>query len=181
MLTDRPCDKEVVPNICADTGGVVSVQQPIDVPDLTPGPDQESYRFLYKNVVVFFSKKGEGVHANAKSFTSASGVLVADCIRELVSPGLVVDLTQVADCTSNKMVHSLRAGPPCGIFISRLESASFGGDSTGNSEDGAASDSPAQVFGSGHVLANIKYRFYTSKDAFITIFLAMLPAQLPPP
>ena len=120
MLTDRPCDLPVVPDECAHTSGLISVQQPINGTDFHPGA--ESDVFLFKNAVVFISKKHEGVDQDL--FKIISG-LVTVCIRELVRNGLDVDLTQVADCTSIKMMETPGVGLPRGIFFSRQNSASW--------------------------------------------------------
>ena len=185
MPTDRPCDKLDVPDFCADTGGLVSVQQLINISDFHP--QAKSDIFLYKNAVVFISKKHEGFYD--QQFSQKVSGLVTACIWQLVSKGLVIDLTQVADCTSIKMMESWGVGHPRGLFFSRLESASLeGGSATflGKRKGGAGSDSdsPAQVFGSGHVLADLAYRFYPAQSLNlkrVQFFLSVLPAQLPPP
>ena len=68
MPTDRPCDKDIVPDICAESGGLVSVQLNLIV---TAGGSSEVWP---KKAVVFISRRNEftfGADSPSAALTSA--------------------------------------------------------------------------------------------------------------
>ena len=69
MPSDRPCDKDIVPDSCANTGGLVSVQLR-DI-TITAGDLSDVW---HKNAVVFISRKNEFTFDQAyiKSFLTIS-------------------------------------------------------------------------------------------------------------
>ena len=179
MPTDRPCDQDVVPDSCADNGGLVSVQLSFTV---TAGDMSEVW---HKNALVFISSMkeftGAGNAEQAILIKQQSNNIMRDfreCLAGQVSSYLErsgcsaspVSLTQVADCMSNEMAArdcwSDRLGaPPRGIFISQKnthQSASISANFAycGGLVPSIASkcvNAPEQSFGKGHVIAHVQY------------------------
>ena len=197
MPTDRPCDQETVPDSCADTGGLVSVQLDITV---TAGGLSNVW---HKNAVVFISRRDEFLFPNLedeqKYIQDQSKKISRDfggCLKEqielvLSSSASAVNLTQVADCVSAEIAapHRLLGSPPRGVFISQKDNSQLAGISANFAVCAGKGDwcvnAPAQSFGQGHVIAHAKYEYEYryrngrgTKNAFF--YAVLLPLRRPP-
>ena len=172
MPTARPCDKAIVPDSCAVTGGLVSVQLNITV---TAGGLSEVWR---KNAVVFFSRRDEFVfgpqeqeyiQGQSKEIGGDFGGCLTGQLNTVLYPGAggssasAVDLTQIADCVSGRIKARL-VEPPRGIFISHKDIRQFASISSADlaacmGDRGGCVDAPAQSFGQGHVIANAQFQY----------------------
>ena len=152
-----------------------------------------------KIAVVFFNKNGERPYktkdADSQQSSRACGECIDAQVKSLSEEGkpVVINLTVVADCMYSKLA-------PRGLYVSARNDLcpSFSADSAacsgvrernppglpsiGKEVDG---DVPAQVFGSGHMIANVGYGYYPKlrgdkavKEAELSsfqLFFAMLP------
>ena len=209
MPTDRPCDKDIVPDSCADTGGLVSVQLNVIV---TIGRSTE-IEIWHKNAVVFISRRdeftfGSGEFEQAyiqkqsdnimKDFKGCLTGQVDSYLNPSVNPPSPVSLTQVADCMSDQIAAPERLGaPPRGIFISQKNrrqvtsiSANFAAcGAPPHGREDQCIDAADQSFGQGHVIAHAWYRYIYEaqsqkgnkglKSAFF-FYAVLLPPRRPP-
>ena len=156
MPTDRPCDQQIVPDNCADTGGLVSVQVDITV---TEGRSSTVWR---KNAVVFISRRDEFILE--QEFIQKQSYQISKDVRACLtgqvqavlftsSSASAVNLTTVADCVSGGIAKPRWLGePPRGIFISpqdKLQLTSISADLAaceGRPASRSCVDAPGQSF-----------------------------------
>ena len=176
---------EIVPDNCANDGGLVSVQLRDII--VTAGDTSEVW---HKNAMVFISKRDEirgGVSTFPAGYADQATYIqeqsdnimrdfkkcliwqvdsVLDQIEQSDIPPSAVDLTQVADCVSYQIAARDPLGtPPRGIFISPKnthQSASISANFAAcnqHEQHSQCIDAPGQSFGMGHVIAHAHYRF----------------------
>ena len=202
MPTDRPCDKDIVPDGCAGTGGLVSVQLDIIVTAESVRSREVFQDVWHKHAVVFITRGDEIIAGDAELAAAVvynreqSNKIIADirnCLtRHFVlyrdrsgSSTLAVDLTQVADCVSDRIAAPNRLGVrPRGIFIShndRQQHASTSANFADCREYGKQCiEAPEQSFGMGHVIAHAhyRYRYKAGKDIYF-FYAVLLPSRRP--
>ena len=203
MPTDRPCDVLVVPDVCADNGGLVSVQL-----DITVTASGLSLDWGRKNAVVFFSRRDEvtsSARNDEQKYIQKQSDLIStnfrECLTGQVDPILsqsgslasTVSLTQAADCVSAAIAARLGA-PPRGIFISpknKRQLASISGYFAECQKSFSLCVDAAQSFAEGHVIAHDQIRYQhrfpigtKSNGVYVprnTLFFAVLLAPRTPP
>ena len=189
MPTVRPCDQEIVPDSCAVTGGLVSVHLDITV---TAGGLSEVWR---KNAVVFISRRDEFIFGprernyiqeQSRQIGNDFGGCLTGQVNSVLglseSSASAVDLTQVADCVSNRIAAPQRLRvPPRGVFISHKDIHQFASISSADlaacmGVRGECVDAPAQSFGQGHVIANAQFQYkYGGGLQNTFLFTVLLP------
>ena len=190
-------DFETVPTVkvkCFRTGGMIYQMVERKV---------AGKAYLRKMAVVIFHPPDEALFPPevAKKVAEISG----DCMKLQLpknnAPDVVADLTDVASCmtavTSRpnglgyRFYRSQETRPRAlGVLPNSAAQASFNSPCCHSVRMQSLSDSPAQVFSSGHVIANTQYRFGSNTHPTlikyrITLFFFMLPHPIdrlqPPP
>ena len=169
----------VVPVECFETGGMIHkvVER-----------ERAGEMFSGKMAVVIFCRQQEPLfpHNVARKVTKICG----KCIDRQHSagsnaPGLVVDLTEVAICMTNlvsvpgALGNGHQGGTPraVGVLPRSFSQRSFDSPCCNIESMDLLWDSSAQAFGSGHIIANMRYRFARvwDKDDQFQLFIFMLP------
>ena len=197
MPTDRPCDQPVVPDSCADTGGLVSVQ--LNATLTAPGLSDDQH--WHKNAVVFLSRRDEFssqqqeyIQEQSKKTSGDFGACLNGQVESVLAQDMIyhlsgedsnsaVNLTQVADCASDSIAKRLGA-PPRGVFISQRDKLQLTSISAYfavcKSPLSGCIDAPAQSFGQGHVIAHVQYQWANGGRAHAARNFFFYAVLLPP-
>ena len=167
-----------VPDKCFRTGGMI--YQVVERDQAVVAGDGKVP--FCKMAVVIFNPHREPLFPPTvpKLVASICGGCIQQQFSESNEPGLVVDLTDVAICMTDlaskpfALGDKYQPGRPraVGVFPKASSQGSFDSPCCGSHSTELLSDSPAQAFGSGHVIANAKYKHKGS----IYLFIFMLPS-----
>ena len=175
----------VVPVDCFSTGGMIF--QVVE-------REWEGKVVSRKMAVVIFVRQQEPLFP--RNVARVVSTICGECIERQLSAesnarGFLVDLTEVAICMTEltsepgKLGKRHEGGRPraVGVLPRTSSQGSFDSPCCNKQSMPLLSDLPAQAFGSGHIIANMRYKFGQSQAPDypyrLDLFIFMLPAKAP--